>query len=263
MIFQLTPGKTLIFLFLWVYAFGGLAVAQTVESAIGELTATPWLVTVEGETRTRTMRFKTISKASETLYVVTGTYGWSDLIPLPAEIKFSQGKQGLELTLTNPTSYSVIKASQKSDFLFEGTFTLPAGEPKQVAIRKVTEADLVVLIAEAKNPIKKPATTVPAACASFSGGWGGPWSNNGPTDMKLWVASVDDECKVRFLYIESKKTEPPTGGYWVGEIKDGSFSFTCGGGKGICSFQRKDDEIRAYYNSSVDGNNSAVFKKIK
>lgn len=100
-----------------------------------------WLVTIEAEDRTRTLRINGATQNNTSTYVLDADYGYSDskLTPVKAEV-VQRGDKYL-LTLTTPAS-SVIVASQTSEETFSGTFSDKHGRSRAVTLTKLKNSEL-------------------------------------------------------------------------------------------------------------------------
>src|SRR5450756_1837364 len=152
------------------------------EKALAELQAelvSPWLVTVEGENRTRILRITGLTQKADGVFHVEAVYGFSDEKQTPITAEMSHGK----LVLTTQAN-TKIAVTQKSSETFVGTFALKNGTTKGVTIARVSGNELSVKvaseqIARAEAIIIKPAADVPTACAALIGVWTGTWPTVG------------------------------------------------------------------------------------
>ena len=99
-----------------------------------------WLVTVEGEDRTRTLRISGFVQKSVDVFTIDAEYGWSDeqLSRIWAEL--SQTDQARKLMLTTQSNSNIV-ATQMPDGSFAGTFTNKKGRVKAVKIAKLSADD--------------------------------------------------------------------------------------------------------------------------
>jgi len=114
----------------------------------------PWLVTVEGESRTRTLRINGVATKADGTYLLDAVYGWSDGALSAIKAEMSQTSGGLKLTLTTQAK-SVIAASQLADGSFSGTFTGSNGKVKPIKLVKATESALTAASAPAASAFLK------------------------------------------------------------------------------------------------------------
>ena len=155
-----------------------------------------WLVTVAGESRTRTLKISRASQESDDTLLLDAVYGWTDENQTPIAASLILSGQDVKLSFTTQPGTKVA-ATQTSSGVFEGTFTLPKGTVKSVKIEKVSEEALQAKISAAKASraaalIVAPGPDVPKDCAAFSGRWTGNWPNYGRT--WLWVVEVGANC---------------------------------------------------------------------
>lgn len=212
-----------------------------------------WLVTVDGEERTRTLKVTDVGQKDAGIFSLEAVYGWTDgnQTPVRAEI-YQIGQERTLLLTTQPGSK--IAATQKSDGNFVGTFTSTSGQTKGIRIEKVSETELLSAKARlnAPPPIEKVAADVPASCAPYIGGWTGDWGNG---QRWFWVIGIDADCNARYSY------SPRTKKVKRAEIRKGAFPFPCGSTGGTCIFEHHGDELWGRY-SGPDGTATSVFKKI-
>lgn len=109
----------------------------------------PWVVTVEGETRQRSLRIKEVAQVSAVHFLLTASYGWLDgnMSPIHAEI-FLQGDERKLNAVT--AAGSTIAASLDAQGGFAGTFTPKSGAAKPVKLVRVEEAEFATLIRDAR-----------------------------------------------------------------------------------------------------------------
>ncbi len=225
----------------------------------------PWLVTVVGEARTRTLRITGAAPKPDGTLLLEATYGWTDGGQIAVSASASQSGQQSTLRFSTPAD-SRIAATQTTNGIFEGTFTDKKGGTKPIRIQKVSEEELQLKIATAKSArtgsiITKPAADVPAACASLVGQWSGTWSQGGIGQNWLWVVAIDANCTAKFAYLSHER---PPKGFATAQIKDGALSFVCNSSTGgTCVFDRHGEELWARYSNSSGGTNSAVFTRLQ
>lgn len=226
------------------------------EKTLAELQAdlvSPWLVTVEGENRTRILRIAGLTQKADGVFLIEAVYGFTDEKQTPIKAEMSQGK----LVLTTQANTKIV-VTQQPDGTFAGTFALKNGTTKGVTIARVSENELPTKIASeqiarAKAIIVKPAVDVPAACAAFIGVWAGTWADIGL--VRLWVTEVDAKCVAKYSYGISAKI--PTA-FKTAEIKNGVLQFDRPGG--TSSFELRGGALLGRYTGSL-GDNSATLKK--
>lgn len=212
-----------------------------------------WLVTVDGEERTRTLKITGVEQKDPGIFPLEAAYGWTDGNQTPIRAEISQtGSERTLLITTQPGSK--IAATQQSDGIFIGIFTSTSGQTKGLRVERLSEAELLNAKSRLNAPpaIEKPAANVPASCAPFIGGWTGDW---GFGQRWLWVVGIDVDCIAKYSY------SPRTKDFKRAEIGKGVLSFLCGTTGGTCFFEYHGDELWGRY-SGPDGTNTSVFKKI-
>lgn len=215
-----------------------------------------WLVSVEGDKRTRTLRVTDIVKASNNEFLLEAAYGITgeNLGTIKAEI--SQVGQEVKMILVNQADTKIVTV-QQSETVFSGTATLKNGVTKKVTITKVFEDEALVDKKTNNNEIpniKKNEIDVPTACGAFLGGWSGAWPNVG--QVWLWIVEVDAKCNAKYSYGVSVKV-PNT--FRIAEIKNGILSIPRP--SGTSSFEIQKNELVGQYSGS-DGTNSGTLQKI-
>ncbi len=143
-----------------------------------------WLVTVEGENRTRTMVIDTVAQKAEGTYVLAGTFNFSDGKPTPfkdGELLQSSGNLTLVLTTGAGSVYTV---TAKPDGTFAGTTKYANGRVKPTTFAKG-------------------ATAVAAAPAAAVTEYDGKWSGDA-------FSNVGSQC-VRGVYEIAVKDGKVTG----------------------------------------------------
>lgn len=254
-----------VLLFYTIISFStGISFAQ--EKTIAQLQTeliSPWLVTVEGEIRTRTLRITGAAQKPDGTLLLEAVYGWTDAGQSAIPASASQSGQKNTLQFATQSSSQVV-ATQTSNGNFEGTFTYK-GTTKAIKIEKILEGDLQLKVATAKAAraatiIVKPAADVPASCASFSGEWTGTWSQGGIGQYWLWVVGIDANCVAKFAYLSHPR--PPVG-FTTVEIKDGALPIVNRSTGGTSIIERHGDELWARYSNPSGGTNNAVFKKVQ
>jgi hypothetical protein len=212
-----------------------------------------WLVTVDGEERTRTLRITGVDQKDSGVFPLDAVYGWTDGSQTPVRAEINQFSQERTLLLTTQPG-SKIAATQKSDGNFVGTFTSTSGQTKGIRIEGVSETDLLSAKARlnASPSIERLAANVPASCAPFLGGWTGDWGNG---QRWFWVTAIDADCNAKYSY------SPRTKEFKRATIQQGVFPFPCGSTGGTCYFEHHGGELWGRY-SGTDGEATSVFKKI-
>lgn len=207
-----------------------------------------WLVTVEGEERSRLLRITAAAPSSENKLLLEATYGWIDGNLTAVVASAIQTGQATMLHLTTQAN-SQISAALVSPAVFDGTFTDNKGRAKAVRLQKVSPNEI------AEKAILKPSADVPAQCSVFSGKWLGNWPGYGKG--WLWVTKVDTNCKARVSY--SPDPDFPTR-FYSNEIKEGVLSWRNSDGSRL-SFKFDGDALWGNYFGVTGGSNSGLFKR--
>jgi hypothetical protein len=217
-----------------------------------------WLVTVEGEERTRTLRISGASQKSGDELLLEAVYGWTDGNHTAISASLVQSGQDVKLLFTTQPG-SKVAALQTSNGIFEGTFTATNGTIKPVKIEKVSDESLQARIAAAKartaGVIVEPGPNVPKECAAFSGRWTGDWPYYGR--KWLWVVEVSANCVAK---CRGTTTSAAPSTYQSCEIKDNVLVYQKQDGKEY--YEHRGDELWARYVYS-GGQNNAVYRKLK
>ena len=204
-----------------------------------------WLVTVDGEARTRTL---VISRVTPTAVGATldAAYGLSDQGQgrVPAELRYGDNRTR-QLMLTTQSQTKIV-ATETSAGDFVGTFSLANGVTKSVTILRATAALLV----------KKPKDDVPEACARFSGIWTGEWPDYGYT--WLWVSEVSKDCRAKYWY--GVGAHPPTS-FNTAAIVDGVLRLSLQNGA-VVTFEPGAGVIVAKYRGP-EGTNQTTLPRVE
>ena len=133
--------EILLFLVILCSFVGGLLAQERSASQLKNDLIASWLVTLDGEARTRTLKINGATQKATGTYVLDADYGYSDaqLAPVKAEVVHKDGEY--RLALTTPAS-STIVASQSSEGKFSGTFTDKNGGSKAVTLTKLKSEGL-------------------------------------------------------------------------------------------------------------------------
>lgn len=216
-----------------------------------------WLVTVDGENRTRTLRILDVAEKDAETFQLDAVYGWTDGKQTTVRATISQTAQTRTLFITTQPGSKIV-TTQKADGIFVGTFTNPSGVAKKITIEKFSESELAKTKSrlDITSTIEKPAANVPKDCAAFIGGWTGSW---GFGQRWLWVVRIDAECTVKYSY---SPRNPQTKNFKSAKIKGDVFSFPCGTHAGTCYFTNHGDTLWGRY-SGPDGENKTTFEKVQ
>jgi hypothetical protein len=226
--------------------------------------ASAWLVTVEGDEKTRTLRIVGLEQKAVGRYALDAVYGMTSGNQTAVKAEIVQTIDEDRRLLITTQADSRIAASQKADGVFSGTFTSVSGQVKGVRIERISDADLAKqkrLAIMASGPkITAPDPDVPKECAAWSGGWVGDWQVAGYRNTsQLWVRHVDKDCNA---YVAASGAM-----VWkVHNVKDGSIhNVLCNRETGgLCRFDMNADQtrLRANYLNELGGRNWAEFTRL-
>lgn len=250
-----------------IFVWPGLSFPQEQANArLQTELVSPWLVTVQGQDRPRTLRITGVREDPGGKLVLDAAFGWTDgnQVSVPTASVIQSGQETRLLFVTQAgTQVAVVLMSSG---VFEGTFTTNDGVVKTVRIQKLTEDELRAKIAATKaargaKVVVKPSADVPESCAAFSGQWVGRWSQGNIGQNWLWIAEIDVNCIAKMSY---ERSDSPPNSFRTVEIKGDELSFLCNSSTGgTCVFKRKGDDLWASYSNPSGGKNSAVFEKVK
>lgn len=226
----------------------------------------PWLVTVQGQDRPRTLRITGVREDPDGRLVLDAAFGWTDgnQVPVPTASVTQSNKETQLLFVTQAGTR--VAAIRMSSGVFEGTFTTNDGVVKTVRIEKLTEDELRAKIAATKatraaKVVVRPSADVPESCAAFSGQWVGRWSQGNIGKNWLWIAEIDVNCMAKVSY--NRNDDLPKS-FITAEIKGNELSFLCNSSTGgTCVFKRKGDDLWASYSNPSGGRNSAIFERVR
>ncbi|MFZ1627060.1 MAG: hypothetical protein WAT81_04625, partial [Candidatus Moraniibacteriota bacterium] len=103
------------------------------QAQANNLVATSWLVTIDGETKTRTLQIASATPTSDGALLLEATYGLTSGGMYPAQAQMNQGSGQRQLTLVTAANSTII-ATEQSDGSFRGTFSPKHGGAKSVVI---------------------------------------------------------------------------------------------------------------------------------
>lgn len=160
----------------------------------------PWTIAIEGDAVRLFVIIKGVSPATGAPFALDTAYGQvgGNKGRLKEAFLFAE-PQGRKLLLTTSAG-NKMQVAQKSEGVFEGTFTTAKGVVRPVVLTRVsTQAlrDREDAIWAEKTARPKP--DVPASCAGFLGRWSGDWPNYGRT--WLWVSDIDANCLARYAHV--------------------------------------------------------------
>lgn len=241
----------------------GVALSQSQPSSTdtANLAPTSWLVTVEGEAKTRTLMIAAANPKADGSTELVATYGWTGGNMHPIRAQMVQSGEQRQLVLITPADTKIV-ATERPDGTFQGTFALKDGKVKGVIIAK-SSGDLQVATV-GNDASTKSGKDVPAECSGYVGTWVGHWSLGSYGMLYLRIAevwSIGGKCMARYSYSSSSTTVP---GKATVEIKDGTITFVCNRSTGgTCVFTRKDESLWGSYRDSMGGGNNGVFKRVE
>lgn len=245
--------------------FCGLpAVAQSTSTAPTEASLVgTWLVTVDGETNTRTFIISNATPAASGA-LPDAKYGLSGGNLPPVNAKLARSGEVRQLHITTQAS-SIIAANEQPDGSFKGTFTTKSGAVKAVLISRVADGSLPPAAAPKDLAAVVPLVAgIPEECVALHGNWAGTWSQGRYGELFLRVveaSNANGNCILRFSYSESSTPVPAR---LTAEAKSGSLSFLCNRSTGgTCVFKPSGGDLWASYSDSSGGRNTAVFRRIK
>lgn len=124
------------------------AVAQvSVEKLRQELIA-PWLMTVQGEARTRLLRINEIAEESQGSYLFNATWGFTDGTQVVVRVELIQAGKDLNL-LVRSAAETLVSLRQSPDGNFAGVLKYARGAEKPVTLEKLSEQEVPQKVKEA------------------------------------------------------------------------------------------------------------------
>lgn len=244
-------------------ASAALAAALTLAS--GAATCKPagdglvdsWRVTVDGESRARTLQIRRVAELVRGEARVFAVYGWYGEELSAVRVILSEDEGRMRLRFTSQLG-SQIDLTESDDGGFQGSFRTPAGQVKPMQMRRMNPGEDRSPVAP-QLYIVEPGADVPVECARFSGLWAGQWIFFQGEKFWIWVLEVDTHCKAKIAY-QTVLSRPRRfdvldvrGGVGVMTVPNGSLAFKVSG-----------NELRVNWNSStfvID--NSAQLKRIE
>ncbi|HOI95586.1 MAG TPA: hypothetical protein PK250_12845 [Syntrophobacter fumaroxidans] len=135
--------RSAIFAGIWILIFVLTSSASESADQIRSDLAALWLVTVEGESRTRTFEIQEAIQRSEGEFTLFSTYGWSDGFREPVNATARLTANGLRIELITPAK-SIISVEESGKAMFTGTFKNKKGEIKKVVLERQSRNTLGV-----------------------------------------------------------------------------------------------------------------------
>ncbi len=236
------------------------------EAGLEDELIAPWRVQVDNAVRTRILVISAVTRNADGVLGVKAEYGWSYARPVPVDVVVARSAEGITLDFVTPTGARV-DVLRRAPGLFEGTFVLRDGTLHSVRIERLSAVAAKAEIdaekqAYSRATLIRPGQDVPEACAFFWGGWAGNWSAGGGA-LRLWVVSVDADCRVRYSFRRSNSADLPAR-FRSEQIRDGVLELPCS--TGTCSFERHGDVLWSRYSDLhvlVNRPGGAVFERIR
>jgi len=243
-----------------VLVLPGFSSAQ--QKAIAQLQTeliSSWLVTVEGEDRTRTLQIIGATQKSDDALILDAVYGWTDRNQTAISASVVQSGKDVKLLFTTQRG-SKVATVQASNGTFEGNITATNGTVKPVKIERVSDESLqaritAITASSAVGVFVYPDSDVPKECGAFFGRWTGRWPRYGQT--WLWVVEVGANCVAKCM---SWTTAAVPNTFQSCDIKNNVLMREKT--DGIEYYELRGDEIWARYSFS-GGQNNTVFRKLK
>lgn len=210
------------------------AQGQRTESTLSQLRTdliSPWLVTVQGEDRTRILRISGVAKKSDDTFLLEATYAWTGTKPSAVKAELSQSEQQRKLAIITQSD-STIEVVQNSNGSFTGTITYKTGAVKQVKIERLSDEEAMTKERSARDT---------QAFANEDKDWGiepttSPKTSqyHAPTPKHLPGAKVVRTLELRALLdsdkravvidvLDSKTRKSIPGAFWLPGAGEGQF----------------------------------------
>lgn len=161
----------------------------------------PWAITIEGDSVRLVVIIKGLSVTTGSAFALDTAYGQvgGNKGRLKEAFLFAE-PQGRKLLLTTSAG-NKMEVAQKSEGVFEGTFTTAKGVVRPVVLTKISAQALRAKEDEIwVEKTAKPKPDVPASCAGFLGRWTGDWPYYGRT--RLWVSDIDANCVAKYAHLD-------------------------------------------------------------
>ncbi|WP_128003689.1 hypothetical protein [Piscinibacter defluvii] len=258
----MSPARLLSLALALVAAVAGPTCAHAQPTASNASVAGTWLVTVSGESNTRTLIIPEPTAAESG--VLTGAlYGLSGGNLPPVEARLIKTPSTRQLRIVTQAS-SLIEAVEQDNGTFKGTFTTKGGSVRDVTISRVLDGKLPQALPKKDLVAMVPLDpSTPSECAAFYGEWVGTWSVGGAGDVRFRVPEVtyaEGKCRIRFSYSSARVAVPDA--RETAEFTDSSFSYLCNKStNGTCVFSFSGSDLWVNYKNLSGGTNSAVLKR--
>lgn len=215
----------------------------------------PWTITIEGDTVRLVVIIKGVSRTTGSAFALDTAYGQvgGNKGRLKEAFLFAE-PQGRKLLLTTSAG-NKMEVAQKSEGVFEGTFTTAKGVVRPVVLTRVsTQALRDREDAIWAEKTAKPKPDVPASCAGFLGRWTGDWPYYGRT--RLWVSDIDANCVAKYAHVNDDSFPMSFNSV---TIKDGVLADADAQGNGNY-YELRNGELWARHQEPGRGNN-ALFRR--
>jgi len=244
-------------LILLVLSAAAAVAADTDTEKLQRELISPWIVTVQGEARARSLHIRGAERKSNDVWTLDATYDWlySEKPPsVKAELTVSPNGYKLEL-VTRANSLIVAESSDLT--VFSGTFRPTSGAAKQVTVEKVSAEELSKRRQAAFAQLfVQPGPAIPATCAGFVGVWTGNWPGYGPT--WLWVVEVDADCVAKCT---NRSSSAVPDSFQACGIKGSVLARPKP--EGMEYYELRGDELWARFAPTIGPTNSTVFRRYR
>jgi len=149
--------------------------AQTSLAQMRQDLISPWLMTVQGEDRTRILRISEIAEESRGSYLLNATWGWTDGAQFIVRVELIQSGKELRL-IVRSAAESLVSLRQSPDGNFAGTFKYARGAEKVATLEKLSEDEVPLKVKDAM------AKTAAQVFANEEKDWGVPARKQPRTD---------------------------------------------------------------------------------
>jgi len=195
----------------------------------------PWLLTLQGDPRTRLLRISEIARESDGGYLFNATYGWTDSGSNgPARVELIQSKQDFLLLVRTPPG-GLLSVRQSTSGEFAGTYKPARGAEKQAKLERLTEEQVPVKAKESLAAFKQ------QAFSNEDKDWGVPPTRNPrterlhaptptqlpgaktvrATELRVWLDKPPAPLLIDAMTGEGHRTVP--GAIWLREAGDVAF----------------------------------------
>jgi len=195
----------------------------------------PWLLTLQGDPRTRLLRISEIAEESEGAYLFNATYGWTDGGSHgPARVELIRSKQELLLIVRTPPG-GLLSVRKSASGEFVGTYKPARGAEKQAKLERLTEEQIPAKAQESLAAFKRQAFAnedkdwgVPPTKSPRAARLHAPTPTELPgaktiraTELRVWQEKPPAPLLIDVLGGDGHRTIP--GAHWLREAGAGSF----------------------------------------